>query len=192
MTALYLQFLCSIFMFVSVQSSNQENCVIQDIVEDMAEWFANEKSGNSLIHFAAGKGHKEIIEKLIKEEADLNVLNNQKKTALHLAVDQWKHDIVQLLVDNGAKLNLKDIDDKMAIDYTWSPNDNWNIIEKQMDIEVNDQEALTQDTSGMICGDMIVINPYYLKSKLQRASELGYLPIVQKLIKSGVNVNERL
>ena len=160
-------------------------------MEDMAEWFANEKDGSSLIHFAASEGHKEIIEKLIEEGADLNVLNNQKKTALHLAVDQWKHDIVQLLVENGAKMNLMDIDDKMAIDYTWSPNDNWKIIEKQMDKEVNEQEALTQDTSGIFCGDRIVINPNYLKSKLQRASELGYLPIVQKLIKSGVNVNEK-
>ena len=132
-------------MISFLRSSNQERCVTHNIVEDMTEWFANEKDGSSLIHFAASEGHKEIIEKLIEEGADLNVLNNQKKTALHLAVDQWKHDIVQLLVENGAKMNLMDIDDKMAIDYTWSPNDNWKIIEQQMEKEVDEQEALTQD-----------------------------------------------
>ena len=52
-------------------------------------------------------GSKEVAELLCKYKADVNVLDNEKKSALMIAVINGNQPLVEVLVTNGADLNIK-------------------------------------------------------------------------------------
>jgi len=56
------------------------------------------------LHFAVGKGHKEIVELLIAEGVDVNAKTNDGVTPLHFATTK---EIAELLIAKGADVNAK-------------------------------------------------------------------------------------
>jgi ankyrin repeat protein len=72
--------------------------------------------------WAARQGHTEIVRKLLKHGADVNVVANGGWTALHLAADnvahakQAKQEIVAILLEAGARLQQSQMEDRP---YTW-------------------------------------------------------------------------
>ncbi|MDP6417820.1 MAG: ankyrin repeat domain-containing protein, partial [Gammaproteobacteria bacterium] len=62
------------------------------------------------MYFAAGGGHKEIVELLIAGGADVNAKGYRERTALHEAAANGKNEIVELLIAKGADVNAKDED----------------------------------------------------------------------------------
>ncbi|XP_019647802.1 PREDICTED: death-associated protein kinase dapk-1-like [Branchiostoma belcheri] len=76
-------------------------------------WF-----GVTLLHVACSGGHDEVVELLIKNQADLNVTNKNGDTGLHVAC-RWGHDkVVELLIRNRADLLITNKDDKRPVDVT--------------------------------------------------------------------------
>ena len=66
------------------------------------------KSGDSLLHFAAINGSKEIITLLMNAGIDVNHKNNSGQTALHYAAAKENLNSMELLVKEGADPSLKD------------------------------------------------------------------------------------
>jgi len=66
------------------------------------------KTAEAPLHIAATKGCSDIADLLIKNKANINILDNKKKTPLHTASFWGQTDVVQVLIDNKASLNLKD------------------------------------------------------------------------------------
>ena len=71
---------------------------------------------SSALHYAAEKGHIDVVSLLIKKGAIVNVRNMWEKTPLHSASNHGHLEIVKLLIDNGARymcllIMLVDIDD---------------------------------------------------------------------------------
>ncbi len=62
-------------------------------------------------------GNTKIIEKLISQNANLNLSDSQGKTALIFAVFFNKNDIVKILLKGGVDIKLKDVEGKSALDY---------------------------------------------------------------------------
>ena len=60
--------------------------------------------------------HQNLIEKIIKKGAFLNIRDNLHKTPLHIAAEIGNTEIVRLFVENGSVLDLKDHFGKRAID----------------------------------------------------------------------------
>jgi len=62
--------------------------------------------GYTPLHWAALKGHEEIVEALIDAGADLNTTNNLGRTPLHWAALKGHEEIVEALREAKAKAEL--------------------------------------------------------------------------------------
>lgn len=51
-------------------------------------------NGNTALHCASNRGHKEIVIVLLQHGIDTAVLNNQRKTAIDLAKDEQTRDLL--------------------------------------------------------------------------------------------------
>ncbi len=68
------------------------------------------------LHYAAERGHKEIVELLIAKGADINAKNATGDTSLHFAVEAGEREIAELLIDNGAEVNAKNVQGQTPLD----------------------------------------------------------------------------
>ncbi len=69
---------------------------------------AKDQNGNTPLHIAAQKGHFEIAELLIKNDADVNAKENDGNTPLHLSALFGKTAITKLLLQNDANVQARD------------------------------------------------------------------------------------
>lgn len=66
-----------------------------------------DKDGNTLLHLAARHGYTEVVEKLIKAGADVNIANRNGDTPLGLARRNGHREITEMLLNK--KLGLSDV-----------------------------------------------------------------------------------
>ena len=66
--------------------------------------FSKDKYGNTPLHNAAGGDHKDVVELLLANKADVHARNQSGQTPLHLA----NKDVAELLLANGADINARD------------------------------------------------------------------------------------
>ena len=64
--------------------------------------------GNSSLHYACAKGHRDIASLLTENGADTNLPNNVSETPLHLAAAQGNKEILDNLLRHGAQINVTD------------------------------------------------------------------------------------
>jgi ankyrin repeat protein len=64
-------------------------------------------AGFTLLYLAAGEGHKEIVELLIAEGADVHAKDKWGYTPLHSAAMHDHKEIAELLIAKGADVNVK-------------------------------------------------------------------------------------
>ncbi|WP_375138233.1 ankyrin repeat domain-containing protein [Wolbachia pipientis] len=61
------------------------------------------------LHWAAEKGHKEVVEALLQVKGiDVNATNQQKETPLHWAAEKGHKEVVEALLDKGANVDAED------------------------------------------------------------------------------------
>jgi ankyrin repeat protein len=81
------------------------------LFDNGADLHTRDKRGNTLLHFAASRGHLEVARTLLELKADVNSVNKEGLTPLHKISRMWltrSPDIVRLLFDNGANLHVRD------------------------------------------------------------------------------------
>ncbi len=76
--------------------------------------------GYAAIHYAAYRGHSEIISLLIEYKANINITNSRGNTPLHLAAYKDRPECVKTLVDNKANLALANNDSLFPYDFAIS------------------------------------------------------------------------
>lgn len=64
--------------------------------------------GAEALHYAAGLGHKEVVESLLAEGADIKATDEKGMTPLHLAAMGGHKHVVELLLAKGADVNAKE------------------------------------------------------------------------------------
>ena len=79
----------------------------------------------TLLHTAAAYDHKEIVELLIEEGANLNTKDEDGVTPLHDAVGSLSQkEIIELLITNGADINAKTKRGSTPLDWAEEVNEN--------------------------------------------------------------------
>eukprot|EP00403_Amphidinium_massartii_P023333 CAMPEP_0178404828 /NCGR_PEP_ID=MMETSP0689_2-20121128/18089_1 /TAXON_ID=160604 /ORGANISM="Amphidinium massartii, Strain CS-259" /LENGTH=268 /DNA_ID=CAMNT_0020025833 /DNA_START=80 /DNA_END=886 /DNA_ORIENTATION=- len=77
--------------------------VVKLLLDNRANPFAVDATGNSGLHYAAGYGRKELLEYLLKLGVSVNQANSQGQTPLSVATQNRHTDVVQLLQSKGAQ-----------------------------------------------------------------------------------------
>ena len=90
-----------------------------------------DKNGNTALHLAVMNAYKsadyiDIMNNLIKNNADVNILNNNNQNALNIAVENNNTDISNILIN--AKANLNNIHDGYAPIHIAVKNNNISIL----------------------------------------------------------------
>jgi hypothetical protein len=76
------------------------------------------RDGATLLHYAASKGDSEMLQKLIKAGANINVAENDRKfTSLHSAIERGNVDVANILIGAKANLELKNSLDQTVLTY---------------------------------------------------------------------------
>jgi hypothetical protein len=63
--------------------------------------------GDTPLHTAASEGHKDVVELLLANGADVNVVDQNDETPLHGAAGHGQKDVVELLLSKGADVNAR-------------------------------------------------------------------------------------
>ena len=71
------------------------------------------------LYWAAHEGHKEIVELLIANGADVNAKDRRGETSLHAAALSPRKEIAELLIAEGADVNAKDQKGKTPLDTAY-------------------------------------------------------------------------
>ena len=95
-----------ISMHDAVGTGNIE-AVKQHIAAGMDVNAKHDAFGITSLEIAAIAGHKEIVELLISEGADVNAKDKKGRTPLHHAATHGRKEIVELLIAKGADVNAK-------------------------------------------------------------------------------------
>ena len=77
---------------------------------------AKRGDGQTPLHFAVAKDHKELAELLITKGADVNAKDYRGSTSLHYAAFKSHDEIAELLIANGADVNAKEEDGGTPLD----------------------------------------------------------------------------
>jgi ankyrin repeat protein len=80
------------------------------------------------LHIASVFGNFEAVKILIKNGADVNVLNNNGSNPLHYAASRGRLEIVKLLVKSGVVLNVNDIRRQNELHFAFMGNTNKEMI----------------------------------------------------------------
>lgn len=67
------------------------------------------QQGRSPLHLASEKGHVEVVEFLLRHEAQLEAKDEDGNSALHLAVENKHLMVTQLLLESGTSPNIDNI-----------------------------------------------------------------------------------
>jgi len=82
---------------------------VQRLIEHGADVNGKVLYGETALHRAAGKGHKDIVGLLIAKGGDVNAkMTELGGTPLHEVVDANHVDVAELLIAKGADINAKD------------------------------------------------------------------------------------
>merc|ERR1712232_1144852 len=76
--------------------------VVKLLLDNRANPFAVDASGNSGLHYAAGYGRKELVEYLLKVGANATQTNSQGQSPLSVATQNRQTATIQLLQGHGA------------------------------------------------------------------------------------------
>ena len=72
--------------------------------------------GRTALHFAAEKGHLEVVKLLLEAGAHKDAADRSGLTALHVAVDVADSEMVELLLQAGAHKDVKDSKNRLPLD----------------------------------------------------------------------------
>lgn len=74
---------------------------------DMME---KDENGMTLLHWAADRGHQEIVKYLLEQKLDVNAQDSEGQTALHFAASCGHLEVIRVLLDHGGDPTIQDAD----------------------------------------------------------------------------------
>ncbi|KAL3867092.1 hypothetical protein ACJMK2_044323 [Sinanodonta woodiana] len=113
-----------LFTFIETDATDKAIAVLEEEVD-----YSVTRHGYNLIHLAARKGLKDIVEKLVKKGMSVNSVNENGNSALHYAAREGHLEVVELLINNGANANISNKEGYTAL-HTAVKFQPMNVIER--------------------------------------------------------------
>ena len=136
----------------------------------------------SLIHAAAAKGHKDVVELLIKKNVTFDEVSKKYPTPLHLAAENGHLAVLRLFYDNGTKFDVITLHHGAAMNHS----DVVEFLLRTVGIRDSCIECIFK--SGEIkllkfCAEDVHL--YFCETALHAAVSRGYIDIVKTLLTFG-------
>lgn len=74
------------------------------------EMMEKDENGMTLLHWAADRGHQEIVKYLLEQKLDVNAQDSEGQTALHFAASCSHLEVIRVLLDHGGDPTIQDAD----------------------------------------------------------------------------------
>ncbi len=165
---------------------------------------AIDSDGLTPLHLAAEYGHRQIVELLLQEGADINAKSGFKRTPLHFAASSGHDEIVSLFIEKGAELNKNDSFVLTPI-FQAAYNGHKNIVEMLLSNGINlnatEKNSVTLLHAAAISGnpelvEMLLdkgidrnVRNIFGKTPLHFAASRGHNAAVKTLIDRGADIN---
>ena len=103
-------------------------------------------NGFNPLHWAADRGHKEVVELLTKKGMNINSRAAFRgMTPLHFSVHEGRINVTELLIKLEANINAQDIDGFTPLDYTKLPSDeDDNIFELEPELLAHNTKVIAE------------------------------------------------
>jgi len=167
---------------------------------------ADGRNNKEPLHWAAERGHLEVVEFLISKGADMNAKNVEDETPLHYAAGYGYLDVVKLLVSKSAAVNAKTKNGSTPVSYAASQN-RVDIVkflmEKGADVTATEVDGYNILHHSAWEGSKEMIELFISKgvpvdaqtktgrTPLQMAAMGGNLEVAKVLIAKGADVNHK-
>lgn len=134
-----------------------------------------DNQGKTPLHLAAKRGHLSVLEKLLKQGADVdvNTKDNFGETALHLAAKNGYLPLTEKLISGGADVKLTNKLGKTAL-HLAAKNGHFSVVEKLLENGVSVDAIDIFDETALLLG-----------------AKNGHLSVVEKLLESGASVDSK-
>ncbi|XP_043466896.1 ankyrin-3-like isoform X2 [Leptopilina heterotoma] len=126
-----------------------------------------------MLHVAAARGHLQIVDLLIKNGAEINVVDFKGRTPFYVALQQNKVDVAEFLLENGARIDIPRTDGETTL----------HVAIKTQNIQIVER-LLKQGTMVNVLDDMTRLKPIDL------AASLNNIRLVELLLKYGAKMDE--
>ena len=158
-------------------------------IEDFNKKYGEGES--TALMFAAQSGHKNIIEKLISQGANVNALDDVNKTALMYAAENGNANIVEKLIAHGANINDCDSNNQTALILACN-NNHYNVVKLLLNSGANiyriDNNGNTAFHSrSRKIKKLLNATKYKTKLSIFHAAKNGYTHTFEKLINDPEN-----
>jgi len=165
---------------------------------------STDSSGRVPLHWAASKGHKELVSWLLSQNRDANLTDDSKWTPLIIASSGGHTEVVKQLLDAGADASAVTDQKRSALLYASSKN-NHEILLLLLAarVNVNEQDVVgqtalhraagqghLQSVTALLSADncLVDVQDRYGNTALHYACEEERLDVARLLIKAGANL----
>lgn len=185
---------------------------LDTIVDDpaaMKEYVISQKDvnvrytrGNTLLHYAANRGYRDIVELLLKKGAGINAQDNDNRTPLHEAMAYRRYDVARYLVDHGADTSLKNKDGETPLISVVYMDDKKLaadlvdfFIKKGFDVRKSADAHLLNEAIGRghraVALILLEKGITFNDASLSRAAAKGYEDVFQILLSKGADPSQK-
>jgi len=156
-----------------IESGAKVAAVLDEHGKDLTSDEARTTRNVTALYIASEQGHRDVVELLLDEGADVNAKSYKNRTPLYGASANGHRDIAQLLLDKGAEVDARSVEGATPL-YIASQQGHSEIVRilLNMDADVN---AKSEEVAPA----------------LSIASEEGHSDIVNMLLDKGANVNAK-